>query len=123
MLKKEQILFLHNMLLSATGGLDGVRDNGLLESAQNSALQTFDGTEIYPSIEEKICRITFNIAKNHPFLDGNKRIAVFAMLILLEINNIKVHFTNEDIIKIGLGLADGNINYDALLLWLTKGMV
>jgi death-on-curing protein len=117
MLTKYQVARLHYMLLSATGGLDGVRDIFLLESAIDSAFQTWEGEEMYPSMQEKFCRIAFNIAKNHPFLDGNKRIAVLTMLFLLKINNIEITYTQDELIKIGLGLADGTINYESLLLW------
>ena len=114
-LSKEQIIRLHSKLLEATGGLDGIRDEGLLDSALSSAHQTFDGEELYPSTVAKIARLAYGLVNNHPFVDGNKRIGTYAMLVLLELNQIETDFTDVDIIRIGLELACGNMN-DAQLL-------
>jgi len=70
-LDKEQIIRLHGKMLDATGGLDGVRDEGTLDSALDSPFQTFDGEELYPSTAAKIARIAYSLVCNHPFVDGN----------------------------------------------------
>ena len=114
-LSKEQIKRLHRKLLEATGGLDGLRDEGMLDSAISVAFQTFDGVELYPSVAAKIARIAYGLVCNHPFVDGNKRIGTYVMLVLLELNHIEADFTDDDIIYIGLELASGNMN-DAQLL-------
>lgn len=114
-LSKEQIQFLHRKLLNATGGLDGIRDKGMLDSALASAFQTFDGVELYPSAMSKIARITYSLVCNHPFIDGNKRIGTYVKLVLLELNHIEVDFTDEKIIYIGLELANGRMNDKQLL--------
>ncbi len=105
-LDKEQVKRLHKQLLDATGGLDGIRDEGLLESALSAAFQTFDGMELYPSAAAKIARIAYGLVSNHPFADGNKRIGTLVMMVLLELNRIEADFSDEDIIRIGLGLAE-----------------
>jgi len=114
-LSKEQIKRLHKMQLDATGGLDGIRDEGLLDSALASAFQTFGETELFPSTAAKIARTAFGLVSNHPFVDGNKRIGTYVMLVLLELNNINVDFSDDDIISIGLGLADGSKTDEHLL--------
>ena len=114
-LNKEQVENLHQILLKKTGGADGIRDDGLLESALSSPFQTFGGDELYPSTAAKIARIAFSLVRNHPFVDGNKRIGTYVMLVLLELNNITVNFTDEDIIKIGLELASNKMNDTQLL--------
>ncbi len=86
-LSKEQIKRLHKMLLDSTGGLDGIRDEALLDSALATPFQTFDEVEFYPSAAAKIARTTFSLVCNHPFVDGNKRLGTFVMLVLLEINH------------------------------------
>lgn len=88
MLSKRQILLLHSMLVAQSGGMDGLRDEGLLDAAINMPLQTFGGQELYPTILEKAARLGYGLIRNHPFLDGNKRIGTHAMLIFLDINNI-----------------------------------
>lgn len=85
-LDKEQIKRLHKKLIDATGGLDGLRDEAMLESALSAAFQTFDGRELYPSTTSKIARIAYSLVCNHPFVDGNKRIGTYVMLMLLELN-------------------------------------
>ena len=114
-ISKEQVKRLHEKQLDATGGLNGVRDENLLESALSAAFQSFNGVYLYPSIEAKIARIAYGLVSNHPFVDGNKRIGTYVMLILLELNNIKADFTDKDIIRIGMELASGEINETQLL--------
>lgn len=73
-LSKEQILFMHKQLIDETGGLDGVRDEALLDSAINAPFQKFDGKDLFPTVQQKAARLCFGIIKNHAFIDGNKRI-------------------------------------------------
>jgi len=119
----EQVKRMHTKLLLATGGPDGIRSEALLEFALNSPFQTFDGMELYPSTIAKIARITHNLVCNHPFVDGNKRIGVYVMLVLLELNHIETAFSDEDIILIGLELADGSMDYERLLNLILKRVI
>jgi len=114
-LSKEQVKILHKKMAIATGGSDRIRDESLLDSALSAPFQTFDGAELYPSATAKIARITYSLVCNHPFVDGNKRIGTFVMLILLELNHIEVDFSDEDIICIGMELAAGKMDYRKLL--------
>ena len=114
-LNEEQIKRLHKKLLDATGGLDGIRNEAMLDSALSAAFQTFDGVELYPSTAAKIARISYGLVCNHPFVDGNKRIGTYAMMILLELNHIVVDFSDDDIIQIGLELASGKMQETQLL--------
>jgi death-on-curing protein len=114
-LDKNQVKRLHKKLLEQTGGSDGIRDDHLLDSALSNPFQTFDGTELYPSAAAKIARIAYGLVRNHPFVDGNKRIGVYVMMILLELNHIKSDFSDDDVIRIGVGLADGSMSYEQLL--------
>lgn len=118
-LNREQIIKLHEMLLKETGGVPGIRDISLLESAINSPFQTFDKVSLYPTLERKAARLGYGIVKNHPFLDGNKRIGLLAMLTFLEINGIKLDYTDEELIKISLALADGTFSEKQLLTWIS----
>jgi death-on-curing protein len=118
-LKLDQIIKLHEMLLKETGGIPGLRDVSLLESAINSPFQTFDKVSLYPTLERKAARLGYGIVKNHPFLDGNKRIGLLAMLTFLEINGIELQYTDEELIKIGLALADGTFSEKQLLTWIS----
>ena len=76
-----EVTELHEKLITATGGAYGIRDIGLLESAVLGCYQSFGGEDLYPSVVEKAARMAFAICSNHPFIDGNKRSAITALLV------------------------------------------
>ena len=115
---KEKVLLLHKLIAEETGGSIGVRDEGLLESALESAFSGFGEQEFYPSKEEKGARLGYTLISNHAFVDGNKRIGVYIMLTFLEVNGIRLECTNEEIVEIGLSVADGSMGYHELLQWI-----
>lgn len=115
---KEKVLLLHQLIAQETGGSIGVRDEGLLESALENAFSGFGGKEFYPTKEEKGARLGYRLISNHAFVDGNKRIGVYVMLTFLEVNGIHLDCTNEEVVAIGLGVADGSIRYEQLLEWI-----
>lgn len=119
-LTKEQILKLHNLLLAKTGGSEGIRDEGLLDSAINAPFQTYNNEELYPSTQKKAARLCFNLIKNHAFIDGNKRVGIMSMLVFLEVNGITIKCSDNDLIKIGIGVADGSIDEEYILNWIIK---
>ena len=114
---KEKVLLLHKLLAEATGGSVGVRDEGLLDSALESSFASFDGQELYPSKEEKGARLGYTLISNHAFVDGNKRIGVYVMLSFLEMNGIKIRCTDEELVYVGLSVAEGSMDYETLLQW------
>ena len=117
---KEKVLQLHSLMARATGGSVGLREEGLLESALETAFSGFGSVEFYPSVEEKGARLGYSLISNHAFVDGNKRIGMFVMLTFLEVNGISMDCTNEDVIHAGLAVAAGEMNYDALLQWVKE---
>ena len=114
---------LHQLIAQETGGEIGVRDEGLLESALESAFATFDGQDLYPTKEEKGARIGYSLISNHAFVDGNKRIGMHIMLTFLELNGIKLDCKDQDIIDAGLALAAGEMSYKELLDWIKERKV
>ena len=117
-LTKNQILLLHNQLIMETGGLAGVKDEGMLESAINAPFQTFDCVDMYPTIQHKAARLCFGIVKNHPFVDGNKRIGAHAMLVFLELNGFDLKYSQTELYDIIMRIAAGKINLNDLLNWI-----
>ncbi len=117
---KDKVLLLHQLIAQETGGSVGVRDEGLLESALETAFSSFNGQEFYPTKEEKGARIGHSLISNHAFVDGNKRIGVYVMLTFMEVNGIRLDCTNEEVVHIGLSVADGSMDYDALLAWIKE---
>ncbi len=114
---KEKVLLLHRILAEATGGSVGVRDEGLLDSALESAFAGYGDQEFYPSKEEKGARLGYALISNHAFVDGNKRIGVYVMLSFLEMNGIRIRCTDEELVHIGLSVADGSMGYEELRQW------
>jgi len=119
-LSKRQVLLLHDQLLAQTCGASGVRDEGLLESALSAPFQGFDGADAYPSLPQKAARLCYGLVKNHPFVDGNKRIGAHAMLVLLAINGVELAYTQEELSTIVLAVASGAKGYEDLLRWLVE---
>ena len=116
---KDKVLLLQQLVIESSGGGVGVRDFGLLDSAIESAYQTFGGVELYPTKEEKGARLGYSLISNHAFVDGNKRIGMYVMLTFLEVNGIQIEATNEDVAETGLAVAAGTMKYEELLKWVT----
>lgn len=114
---KEKILLLHKILAEATGGSAGVRDEALLDSALESAYAGFGDKEFYPTKEEKGARLGYALISNHAFVDGNKRIGIYVMLSFLEMNGVPIECSDEELVQVGLSVADGNMGYDEVLQW------
>ncbi len=115
---QEKVLLLHKLITAETGGDPNVRDIALLNSALESAFQTFDGQELYPTKEEKGARIGYALISNHAFVDGNKRIGMYVLLTFLETNGIRIHPTVDDVARVGLAVAAGEMQYEDLLEWI-----
>lgn len=118
LLTVEEITALHDKLIDRTGGSHGLRDQSLLESAVYSAMSGFGDNEAYPSVEEKAARLMFSLTNNHAFVDGNKRIGVFTMLMILQLNNVKIKYTQTELISLGLSVADGKTEYNKTFNWI-----
>ena len=119
-LSNEKVLLLHRLITEETGGDPNIRDIALLESALESAFATFDGVELYPTKQEKGARIGYSLISNHAFVDGNKRIGMFVMMIFLEINGIVIRPSNEEFARVGLAVAAGEMKYADLLEWILE---
>ncbi len=119
---EKAILSIHSRQLSEHGGGDGVRDAGLLESAINRAKNLYFYGNPAPSIEDMAAAYAFGIAKNHPFIDGNKRTALVACILFLNINDFDISVTMEDCYIIFLKLAEGMITEAELSAWISENI-
>ena len=88
----DDIMLLHEKIIDKTGGIRGIRDVGLLEMAVSSPFVSFDGEDLYKTVEEKAEQLCNSLIRNHPFLDGNKRIGILAMLVFLDLNGKKIEY-------------------------------
>lgn len=116
-LSKKQILALHSQLIDATGGIDGVRDQALLESAIIAPFQQFGDKDLFPTIHQKAARLCYGIIKNHAFVDGNKRTGVHTMLVFLELNGIEIDYTQEELYSAVLDLTADKLQLDDFTNW------
>ena len=115
-IEKADCLGFHNVLLARFGGLEGLRDEGLLESALARPLQLLNyGT---PSHFDLAASYAHGIVKKHPFLDGNKRSGLMAAALFLELNGWIFHAPEEQAVLQTLALAAGEIDADAYATWL-----
>ena len=117
---REKVLLLHQIISQVTGGDPNLRDVGLLDSALESAFQTFDGRELYPTKEEKAARIGYSLISNHAFVDGNKRIGMYVLLTFLETNGIKIHPSEKESVRVGLSVDSGEMKYEDVLEWILE---
>lgn len=119
-LSKEQVLKLHADLIKTTGGSPGIRDESMLDMALNNPFQSFDGRELYPSIQAKAARLCFGLVKNHAMLDGNKRLGTHVMLVFLALNGYELYYSQKELSDIILALASGNIDEKEILQWIIE---
>ncbi len=113
------IILLHEKVIAKTGGSQGIRDINLIESGIGRAFATFDGKDLYKTIEAKIAVITHSLISNHGFIDGNKRVGIVAMLLLLKLNGYTLCYSQQELIDLSLGIAAGKFNEHDIQAWIT----
>jgi death on curing protein len=113
-LEINDILSIHQILLEQFGGMPGIRDEGLLESAVSQPQATFFGELLHPTIQAQAAAYLYHLAKNHPFLDGNKRTAFGAMEAFLRLNGYNLDFSNEAAYQMVIQVVQGEMNKEEL---------
>lgn len=116
----DKVRLLHKLITEETGGDPNLRDLDLLDSALSSAFQSFGGADLYPTKEEKAARLGYALISNHAFVDGNKRIGMYIMLTFLEVNGVGINPPNDEVSRVGLAVASGEMDYDSLLNWVRQ---
>lgn len=117
-LPKEIILFFHNQLIQTYGGTYGIRDKKLLDSALKQPKITFEGKYLHDTLIKMAAAYGFHLCNNHPFVDGNKRIALVAMDVFLQRNGLEITASEKETYKIMIKLAAGKLNKNQLVKWL-----
>ncbi len=115
-----EVLELQRRVIDQSGGADGVRDLGGVESAVAQPQMTFGGDDLYPTIESKATALCFSLVMNHSFVDGNKRIGHAAMETFLVLNGYELVADVDDAEKVILTLAAGDLSREELLEWVTS---
>lgn len=119
-LSKKQVLLMHSQMIEEFGGEYGIRDESLLDSAMQSPFQTFNGEDLFPSIQSKAARLGYGLIKNHCMIDGNKRIGAHSMLVFLALNGIELTYTQKELYEMIQDVASGKKEYDDLLKWVLE---
>lgn len=117
-LTMQEVLDIHRWALQAFGGMDGVRDTGMVESALAAPQMTFGGVELHVTLVEKASALAFSLVMNHGFIDGNKRVGFWAMDTFLRVNGNYLVCTAEEGEAMFLSLADGKMTREQLTNWL-----
>ncbi|MDA8099825.1 MAG: type II toxin-antitoxin system death-on-curing family toxin [Nitrospiraceae bacterium] len=119
-LSAEQVLFIHARVVAETGGAHGVRDVGLLQSAVARPQATFGGEELYQDFFSKAAALMESLARNHPFLDGNKRTAIAATGIFLGLNGLRFAASQKELVQFTLAVAVGKTSNEDAASWLKR---
>jgi death on curing protein len=112
-----EVLELHRRVIEATGGSRGLRDLGAVQSALAQPQMIFGGADLYPTLADKAAALGFSLIRNHPFVDGNKRIGHAAMETFLFLNGYELAAGVDEQEQVILGVAAGTTNRDAFASW------
>lgn len=113
----DQVLALHALQLKRYGGGKGLRDRRGLEAAVARPAVTFGGEDLYADLPAKAAALMHSLALNHPFLDGNKRVAAHAALVFLDLNGYEFSGTPEELVATTVAVAEGKVAVEALAIW------
>ena len=119
-LSAQEVLILHARVIEETGGLHGVRDVSLLESACGRPKAGFGGSELYKTLFQKAVALLHSLASNHPFLDGNKRTAAIAAARVLYINGYDLEVSQKSLVAFMINVAIGKLDVVDIAEWLKK---
>lgn len=114
------VVRMHEKLIAKTGGSHGVRSADLIESALYRASAAFEGVEAYPTITDKAAAIGCGLIQNHGFIDGNKRVGIAIMLLVLRQNGVIISYTQPELIHVGLSIARGDMDVPQLAAWIRE---
>lgn len=116
----DQVIKLHRAILESSGGSQGIRDQGGLESALSQPKMEAFAQELYPTIAEKAAMLGFLLIANHPFIDGNKRIGHAAMEAFLMLNDHEIEADVDEQETIILQVAAGQMNKEYFTEWVKR---
>lgn len=120
LLKVKDILLLHNMVVDATGGSHGLRDLGLLESAVGRMSASYGGDDLYPTVFLKGGALLHSLLMNHPFVDGNKRTAMYGGMAFMELNGYRMNAEQDEIVSFALRIENDKLDVERIASWLKE---
>lgn len=117
-----EVLELHRRIIEETGGSPGLRDLAALESAVAQPRMTFGGADLYPDLASKAAALGFSLIKNHPFVDGNKRVGHAAVETFLVLNGFDLQSDIDDAERVVLAVAAGDCDRGEFERWIRDSM-
>jgi death-on-curing protein len=119
----EQVLYIHEQVIAAFGGDPTIRDRARVEAAVAQPRMAFGGASLYPTLAKKAAALGFSLIKGHPFLDGNKRTGIMAVLAFLSRNGYGLRSAVDESEQIVLGVASGEVDRDQFADWIRRNMI
>lgn len=120
MISKKLALEFNKIISKHSGGAEGLRDESLLLSALHRPFQTFDGKELYPSAIDKAAAIFESIVINHPFIDGNKRMAYAFLRVLLSEEGLEIDATEDEKYNFVIAASKGTLDFEKVRTWILE---
>lgn len=114
----DELMLLHESIINTFGGLHGIRDISLLQSSLQRPYAQYSGIEFYTTMEEKISSIVHSIIKYHVFIDGNKRTGIQVLIIMLDINDISIIYSQDELVELALNIASGQYDIPEISNWI-----
>lgn len=114
------VIAIHDNMISLYGGSYGTRDLGLIESAIARPKATFGGEDLYPSILEKAAALFHSLLFNHAFVDGNKRTAIASCVFFLEENGYEMIASQRELADFPVRVENGHLSIEEIAKWLEK---
>ena len=118
----EEVIELHARVLDQTGGAGGIRSRDALESSIGQPFQAFGGEDLYPSLVAKAAALGFFLVRNHPFIDGNKRIGHAALEVTLVLNGMELTASVDEQEEMFLALAAGTVPREEFTAWVERSV-
>ena len=119
----EDVLEIHQAVISETGGASGIRDVNLLDSAIHRPQASFAEMDLYASLAEKVSALLHSLILNHPFIDGNKRTAFTAADVFLRLNGWQFAGNEDELYTFMMAIAVGHVRFPAIVEWVRSHIV
>ena len=116
----EQVLFIHSRLIQSTGGAHGILDLSMLLSALGRPQATFEGNDLYGDLFSKAASLMDSLIRDHPFVDGNKRTAIAAAALFMQLNGYSLVVANEEMARFTLACAQSKVTLEEISAWMQQ---
>jgi death-on-curing protein len=123
MISLNEIEKIHGLLIDTFGGTHGIRDRNALESAIQRPFATFESNDLYPTAVLKAAAVFESIISNHPFVDGNKRVAFVVMRLLLQEYKIDIKTSENKKYQFVIAAASGKLSFEQISNWITNHII